>query len=645
LQIVNVVTLGGARRIAALTILFWAALPASIFAAKAAPPPANAPVTDKDVLQYLDYTIAWYRRASSLDPTPFNAQDVLFRDTLRQNSRQLLKLGFDFAQTEATLLTTEHRGESSAGMSDRERNIHKLAAEAQQRVAQIQSEIDQLDHDGKTASAASRPVLDARRGKLVAQLNLANARRDVLQNVAGFMSDSTAGGGLVNQIDQLQQSFPEIQGTSAGSSTTRPAASGADAVAAEAAIQSQSSGILGLITELFNVSGRLKELKELDQYAALLSGSNERLRLPMRAELQNEIRRSDALSQPSQSDDPKALDTLRQELDQLTARFRLTSSAAVPLGEQSIILDSVRNNLLKEWRSALDRQFDRALRSLLIRVTATAIAIVVLLGLSALWRRATFRYVSDAKRRRQFLLLRRIVVSCIIMVIIFASVITEFGSIATFAGLITAGIAVALQTVILSGFAYFFFIGRYGVRVGDRITISGISGDVIETGLFRLYLLELAGTGRDLQPTGRLVVFSNSVLFQNAPFFKQIPGTNYTWHEMAITLSPESDYRLAETLLLAAVQLVYAEYHEEIERQYSQVKESLHVQLAPPRAEGRLRFVDAGLEFVVRYPVEIRRAAEIDDKLTRALIQTIEKEPKLRLVSTSTPRIQPAAVS
>jgi len=48
-------------------------------------------------------------------------------------------------------------------------------------------------------------------------------------------------------------------------------------------------------------------------------------------------------------------------------------------------------------------------------------------------------------------------------------------------------VAVALQTVILSGVAYFFFIGRFGVRVGDRVTITNITGDVIEIGLFRIY--------------------------------------------------------------------------------------------------------------------------------------------------------------
>src|SRR5581483_10785354 len=99
---------------------------------------------------------------------------------------------------------------------------------------------------------------------------------------------------------------------------------------------------------------------------------------------------------------------------------------------------------------------------------------------SEFWRRATFRYIRDPRRRRQFLVLRRVVVASAIILVLVLSFITEFGSLATYAGLLTAGIAVALQNVILSVVAYFFLIGRYGVRIGDRITISGVTGNVVD---------------------------------------------------------------------------------------------------------------------------------------------------------------------
>ena len=617
------------------------ALAAGYWLAVASPAAAPAPQAGQNVLQYLDQTIDWYRRVVSLEASPIGSEDVLFRDAARQQARQALRLAFQHARAEAALLAPADVG-APAPASGRSASLSKAAAAAMQRVAQLQARIEQINVQMQGTSATSRPTLEARRDKLLAESNLAIARRDVLQSVSGFMSDSENGaaGGLLAKIDDLERSVPEAQ---AAEPTTAPAQGAAPSqpTAAQSAFRPESAGAIGLVTELFNLSRQTKELDDVAKQSGRLRTENQKLLEPVRAQLRQAIARGDALaSTTQQSDDPDALAAQRRELDALATRFRQLSAVAVPLGEQGMLIDAVRGNL-SNWDGSLDRTFRRTLRYLVVRLAAVGITILVLLGISNVWRRATFRYVTDPRRRVQFLLLRRIVIGCIIALVVAAGVVTEFSSLATFAGLITAGIAVALQSVILSGAAYFFFIGRYGVRVGDRVTISGITGDVLDTGVFRLYLMELGGSGRDLNPTGRIVVFSNSVLFQSAPFFKQLPGADYTWHELALTLSPETDYHLAEKRLMEVVESVLADYRESLERQYAAVKGSLHLAIPPPRPEGRLRFVDAGLEFVVRYPVEIRRATEIDDRITRRLLEAINQDPKLKLVPSGTPTIQP----
>src|SRR5205807_7809300 len=190
-------------------------------------------------------------------------------------------------------------------------------------------------------------------------------------------------------------------------------------------------------------------------------------------------------------------------------------------------------------------------------------ALTVVIVLSEIWRQATLRYVHEARRRYQFLLLRRIVLWIAIGITVAFALATEIGSLATFAGLITAGIAVALQNVILAIAGYFFLIGKYGVKVGDRIEISGVAGDVVDIGLIRLHLMEIAGSGADRQPTGRVVVFSNSIVFQpGASFYRQIPGTNFLWHQLTLTLASEADYTTAEKRLREAIEHVYEHYKE-----------------------------------------------------------------------------------
>jgi hypothetical protein len=52
---------------------------------------------------------------------------------------------------------------------------------------------------------------------------------------------------------------------------------------------------------------------------------------------------------------------------------------------------------------------------------------------------------------------------------------------------------------------------------------------------------------------------------------------------------------------------VYSHYKDEIERHQGSIESRVDIQIEMPRPEARLQFADAGLELLVRYPVEIRR--------------------------------------
>jgi small-conductance mechanosensitive channel len=597
----------------------------------------SQPDSSDQLLQYLDHTINWYRQVTSVDQASLDSQEVLYRQSVREDARQSLQLAFEYAKAQARLIgaTTAQATKSS----DHSQKLAKAMADAAQQVQQIQSQLQQLDSKISSATEDQAPVLNAQRDKLNSEFNLAKARQQVLQNLADFVSgpDTSSQDALLKKIDELEGSVPDAQ---RGATATAAAKNATAAAPAQPAPHPESSGVIGLFSEMFTLSGRMGELKSLAGQAEKLSQENEKLRQPIRTQWMDSNRQSQALS-ATQPSDVNQLRAQSQQIDQITAQLSDISAAGLPLGKQSLELNATKTALL-QWRALLGRQYDRALRAVLIRVGAIALTVIILLLISRLWTRATYRYVTDQRRRVQFLLVRRIVVTVVIAIVIVAGVVSELSSLATFAGLITAGIAVALQGVILSAAAYFFFIGRYGVRVGDRVTISGVTGDVVETGLMRLYLLELAGSGRDMQPTGRIVVFSNSVLFQNSPFYKQVPGSEYVWNDVALTFSPDTDYHLAEKRMMDAVNSVYNEYKETIERQYANVRDTMHVPIAQPKPEGRMRFVSTGLEFVVRYPVEIRRAAEVNDRITRKLLETIDQDPRLRLVPSGTPTIQSA---
>jgi small-conductance mechanosensitive channel len=270
-----------------------------------------------------------------------------------------------------------------------------------------------------------------------------------------------------------------------------------------------------------------------------------------------------------------------------------------------------------------------------LAVLTVLIGLVIILG--EVWRRATFCYVHDGRRRYQFLLLRRIVIWVAIVIIIILAFASQLGSAVTFAGLLTAGVAVALQNVIVSIVGYFFLIGKYGLRVGDRVQISGVTGEVVEIGLVRIHLMELGGPGGN-QPSGRVVAFSNSIVFQpTAGVFKQIPGTSFGWHELKVTLAADTDYHTARERITQAVESVLAKHKGDMDAQRRLMEMNLSpVSSADLGSRIRLHYTSSGIEATVRFPVQIEKAAETDDQLMRELLASAEREPKLKVISTET---------
>jgi small-conductance mechanosensitive channel len=386
----------------------------------------------------------------------------------------------------------------------------------------------------------------------------------------------------------------------------------------------------------------MHEIDQMITETAHLREHADNLRKPLRASLIAILQRGRDIANP-QGDSKNAKGEVGPgEYQDLIAKFKQLSSAAMPLSQEILLLEESRGSYI-EWRRSIVRESTDTLRSLVIRVVGIALALGIVAILSEVWRRLTFRYIHEPRRRRQFLLLRRFVMGFLVGVVLLMGFVSEFSSLATFAGFVTAGIAVGLQALLLSVAAYFFVVGRYGIRVGDRISIAGVTGDVVEIGLVRLYIMELAGTSVDLYPTGRIVVFSNSVLFQaGTPLFKQIPGTEYGWHEIAVTLAPNGNYKLVQDKILSAVNTVYEQYRERIERQLGGIEREMELHLKSPTPDGKLQLSDAGAEFIVRYPVDIRTASEMDDKVTRAVVDLVNQDAELKSAITGSPKIRAA---
>ncbi len=633
--------------------LCWSALGAQGQQQGASQAPARLDRTA--VVNHLNVVISWYRDSTTKVQTPGEPSDVIYQDNAQNFAAQALRLAFQSAREEAEILAADEKGAPSddsapTSTGSGQPNYARVQARVAAQISDWQSQLEELNKQIETAPAAARQNLIAKRDALQGQIDLYKSMQDAVQKMATFTETSEATSeGLAGTVNTLARSVPEVLTNPKANATAARTPSAQPANANSAGLVGQTMALYGEFTDMHTIDKLIAE-------SAGVRDAADAVRKPLRDNLVATIRAGNAIVSenqgqappgqgvPSQNSAPASsrasAGDVQKQYRELTSKFKSYSDAMVPLAQEMSVLDQSRSNF-QEWRRSISRESRITLQALLTRVTGIAFALGLVLLLSEVWRRLTFRYIREARRRRQFLLLRRFVIGFLLGIVIILGFVTEFSSLATFAGFVTAGIAVGLQTVLLSVAAYFFVIGRYGIRVGDRISISGVTGDVIDIGLVRLYLMELAGPSVDLYPTGRIVVFSNSVLFQAAtPLFKQLPGTDYTWHEVLLALTPGGNHKSVQEKVSAAVNSVYESYREEIERQSSYVDGRAEFQIKSPAPESRLQFGDAGLELLVRYPVELRKEAEIDDHVTRKLLEIISGDPELKAAVSASPKLR-----
>jgi small-conductance mechanosensitive channel len=622
---------------------FWLLVTVAMLTTASASLPSSVAQTPEGlhsnaILDHLNAVIDWYRNTLTRVPAVGLPSDAVYQFNAQNMAFEALQLAFQSAQAEAPLVPTASAANApGAGAASSQQSLAKMQSDVKARISVLEAQISDLNQQIAKAPKATRQQLTAQRESAQGELDLRKATSEAFDQMAQFVSNNGEGGkgGLEGSINELRRSVPELSNTGAKTAAKPPAAG---------VSMPSNAGLIGEVMGLYDQLQAMHQLSQTMAQTAAVRDAANKLRDPLVATLRATIQQGEQLANQTNSAATPAAqpDQQRKQFDVLTARFKELAGASVPLREEIILLDQSSSNL-QEWRQSVVHESNRILRSIVLRVLGIAIAMGVILLLSELWRRITFRYISDVRRRRQFLVLRRIVIGFCMGLVLILGFVSEFSSLATFAGFITAGLAVGLQTILLSVAAYFFLVGRWGIRVGDRISVAGVTGDVVDVGLVRLYLMELAGTGIDLYQTGRIVVFSNSVLFQpTTPLFKQLPGADYAWHEVVVPLNPAGKFDLVETQLLEAVNSVISGYGTELQRLLGTTERRIDIPLKVPEPHGQLQYGDSGLEYVVRYPVGLHQVSEVDDKVTRKLLDMLQQQPELQGSISGYPKIRAA---
>lgn len=198
------------------------------------------------------------------------------------------------------------------------------------------------------------------------------------------------------------------------------------------------------------------------------------------------------------------------------------------------------------------------------------------------------------------------------------------GQLGTFIGLATAGLTVALKDFIVGFLGWFVLMRKNGIRLGDWVEINGVTGEVIEIGLFHTVLLETGNWTDSGHPTGRRVTFTNSYAIEGHYFNFSTSG-QWLWDELQVVLpTGEDPYPVIDAIQKSVVEATQATA-KEAAKELRSAAGSRDIGSFSAEPAINLRPVLGGIELSVRYITQANQRSQLRTKLNQAAVDLLGK--------------------
>lgn len=269
------------------------------------------------------------------------------------------------------------------------------------------------------------------------------------------------------------------------------------------------------------------------------------------------------------------------------------------------------------------------------RVAAALVAIVAVVVIVKLVNGFLTRTVTDPDARyrsRKMVTFVGYVLAFLLVAAIVSGNLSAFG---LTVGVIGAAVAFALQSVIASIAGWVGIMTGRPFRVGDRVQLGDIQGDVIDIGLFRTTLMEVGGWVRGDLYDGRIVRISNAAVLKD-PIYNASGDFPFLWDEITIPVRHGCDHRLARETLLGVLQQTVGEYAEFAQEAWIDMVRKYRIEEARVSPWVSLRADENWMTFTARYVVDYRKRRSTKDALWAGILDAFAASGgQLRLATTA----------
>ena len=281
-------------------------------------------------------------------------------------------------------------------------------------------------------------------------------------------------------------------------------------------------------------------------------------------------------------------------------------------------------NVFEKWL-----QEDATERILLIVVSA----IIILLALH-FSKRALNKYITDTDKKYKTRKALNIFGYILLITVILFTYSNKLGGIGVALGVAGAGVALALQEVILSlaGWLTIMFTGL--IRVGHRVQINNIKGDIINIGLLKTTVMELGDWIDGDLYNGRIVIIVNSFVFRN-PVYNYSAEYPFLWDEINVPLNFKSDHELARKIFMQILVEECGEYARKSEMVWNKLTNKYRVEKARVNPMVSIRFDENWITFTLRYIVNYKNRRTIKDRVYTRLLNEINKHEAISIAIAS----------
>lgn len=206
------------------------------------------------------------------------------------------------------------------------------------------------------------------------------------------------------------------------------------------------------------------------------------------------------------------------------------------------------------------------------------------------------------------------------------AVITFTGKVQYFSiaiGIITAGLAFALQEVILSAAGWIAIFSSKTYKPGDRIEINGVKGDVIDIGITKTTLMEVGEWISSDNYSGRIVQVSNSFVFKGN-VYNYSSDFPFLWDEITLPIHYGSDIAMANSIFTKAAQDNLSEYAQFAEQHWKKMVKKYMIENANITPTLTHKLTDNWIEFTLRFVVDYKSRRVTKDLLYKEILEAIK---------------------